>query len=485
MHTQLIGIRPYILIASVILVALLLAPISTSAQTETPVPTTPGLSLSETSGQAGSRVTANGVGFRPSETVDVTFNGQNVGQPTAADNGTFSLSFTVPSLGPATYGVLAVGRASGSAAAASFTIKLGPATLTYDPPQSVPGTSVTASGTGFQPGETVVLTFNGPQVGSATADTAGNVTIVFTMPNLPAGQYGSTITGTTSGVQVNVTYTILAGPTAVPTAQPTLQPTVQPTAQPTASATPVPTAPPVPVAPPIVHDDRYFSQTGYRIDSDAAWTFFQQNGAVDTFGYPTSRNISFLGCPAQMFQKQIIQMCPGQAVTLINILDPDIFPYTQVNGSTFPAVDPTMKADTPQVGSPNYSVDIIAFINQNVPNTFGGQPVNFLSYFNATGGLGIWGAPTSQPAPDPNNANFIYQRFQRGITQYIGGSGTFSILLADYLKDIIINQNLPLDLSQESAESRFRTQYCPGLPQWLCRPAELPGTDLTFAFVPG
>jgi len=25
-------------------------------------------------------------------------------------------------------------------------------------------------------------------------------------------------------------------------------------------------------------------------------------------------------------------------------------------------------------------------------------------------------------------------------------------------------------------------QYCPGMPQWVCRPAELPATDLTFAF---
>jgi hypothetical protein len=247
----------------------------------------------------------------------------------------------------------------------------------------------------------------------------------------------------------------------------------------------VPTAPPVPVAPLILHDERYFSQTGYRIDSDAAWNFFQQNGAVETFGYPTSRTISFLGCPAQMFQRQVIQMCPGQAATLINILDPDIFPYTHVNGSTFPAPDPAMKLETPQVGSPNYSTDIITFINQNVPNMFNGQPVNFLNYFNSTGGLNIWGAPTSQPAPDPNNASFIYQRFQRGIPQYIGGSGTVSILLADYLKAIMINKNVPPDLKEESAESRFSIQYCPGLPLWLCRPSELPGTDLTFAFVTG
>jgi len=32
--------------------------------------------------------------------------------------------------------------------------------------------------------------------------------------------------------------------------------------------------------------------------------------------------------------------------------------------------------------------------------------------------LQIWGAPTSQPAYDPANRNFIYQRFQRSIMHY-------------------------------------------------------------------
>jgi len=53
------------------------------------------------------------------------------------------------------------------------------------------------------------------------------------------------------------------------------------------------------------------------------------------------------------------------------------------------------------------------------------------------------------------------------------------------LKAIIINQNVPPDLKAESAESSFSNQYCPGQALWLCRPDELPGTDLTFAFVQG
>src|SRR5205823_6475231 len=110
--------------------------------------------------------------------------------------------------------------------------------------------------------------------------------------------------------------------------------------------------------------------------------------------------MTFLGCPVQMFQRQIIQVCQGQGAALINMLDPEIFPYTNVNGSTFPGPDPTLKNNTPQVGSPTYGVDILNFINQNVPDMASGQ-------------------------------------------------------------------------------------YCPGNAQWLCRPNDLPATDLTFAFEKG
>jgi len=241
----------------------------------------------------------------------------------------------------------------------------------------------------------------------------------------------------------------------------------------------------VPTAPPIVHDDRYFSQTGYRIDNDQIWAFFQQFGGLNGFGYPTSRMINFLGCPVQFFQRQIIQVCPSQGAALINLLDPEIFPYTHVNGSVFPAPDPIMKANTPQVGDPLYAEKINAFVLANVPDNWNGQPVMFLQQFNSVGGLTYWGAPISQPAPDPSNGNFIYQRFQRGIMHFIAPSTTESILLADYLKAIILNQNLPADLAAESNESRYFNQYCPGQPMWLCRPNELPGTDLTFGFVQG
>jgi hypothetical protein len=57
-------------------------------------------------------------------------------------------------------------------------------------------------------------------------------------------------------------------------------------------------------------------------------------------------------------------------------------------------------------------------------------------------------------------------------------------LLADYLKGILTANNLPADLTAEAADSLYLAQYCPGAANWLCRPEDLPGTDLTDAFVP-
>src|SRR5438876_10951989 len=43
-------------------------------------------------------------------------------------------------------------------------------------------------------------------------------------------------------------------------------------------------------------DPRIFAQTGYRIDRDSFWEYFQARGAVSTFGYPVSRDFQFMGC---------------------------------------------------------------------------------------------------------------------------------------------------------------------------------------------
>jgi hypothetical protein len=281
---------------------------------------------------------------------------------------------------------------------------------------------------------------------------------------------------------------IAYGGSVSPFSTPPATTTPTPAGTPTGTVTSTPAATPTAqAAPPVVHDSQYYAQTGFRVD-DQTLQFFTSRGGVQTFGYPISRMYTFLGCPAQMFQRLIIQLCQGQGPAIINMLDPDIFPYTRVNGSVFPAPDEQLKAQTPPVSSPTYSQDIIPFVQANTPDTFMGQPVNFWQTWQQRGGLEVLGAPISHPQVDPSNNSFIYQRFQRVILHYRAGISTEALLLADYQKQIMLGPgapSLPPDLQQQASGSRFFAQYCKGARLWLCRPNELGGTDLTFAFEQG
>jgi hypothetical protein len=246
-------------------------------------------------------------------------------------------------------------------------------------------------------------------------------------------------------------------------------------------------------------DPRFFSQTGFRVDNDSFWDFFQHRGAVRTFGYPVSRQFKLDGFAVQIYQREVMQQWPDGSVHTLNLLDSGLLPYTKINGSTFPAPDPKLISSTPTPSDPDYATKIVAFVQQQAPDTFQGQAVNFGQTFTNTVtaqdspdtpdsllalfDLDIWGAPTSAPAQDPNNHNFYYQRFQRGIMHFdTGCSCTQGLLLADNFKAVITGQNLPGDLAAQVQSSKYYKQYAPGQPGSIARPKDLPGSDLTSAF---
>jgi len=273
-----------------------------------------------------------------------------------------------------------------------------------------------------------------------------------------------------------------------------------PPSNPPPASTPQPAASPSAAA----SDPRTFSQTGYRITEDAFWNYFQVRGGLRSFGYPVSNTFFLMGARVQIFQRQIMQLRPDGGVQAMNILDDGLMPYTHMNGSTFPAPDQSVIAQSPKPDDPDYLPKAMEFVRATAPDTFDGQPVNFsktffssisaadaypngvpagsealVPYFN----LEIWGLPTSRPAHDPTNPDFIYQRFQRGIMHYDKScSCTQGLLLADYVKALLTGQNLPADLAAEAGSSKLINQFRPNAPQWLGRPADLPGSDLTNAF---
>src|SRR5438105_3017838 len=109
-------------------------------------------------------------------------------------------------------------------------------------------------------------------------------------------------------------------------------------------------------------DERFYSQTGYRIDNDSFWDFFQHRGGVRTFGYPVSRTFTLDGFQVQIFQREVMQRQPDGSVQTLNLLDPGLMPYTRINGSTFPAPDPAIASATPPVSDPNYATEIQVFV---------------------------------------------------------------------------------------------------------------------------
>jgi hypothetical protein len=187
------------------------------------------------------------------------------------------------------------------------------------------------------------------------------------------------------------------------------------------------------------------------------------------------------------------------------LLDPNVMPMLRVNQSTFPGPDPQIASQAPQTTSPTYARDVVEFIRKVSPNTFNGQQVKYFDTFNSTVpveiafagtapnpdlltllNLEIWGLPTSNPAPDPGNGGFIYQRFQRGIMHFDASCGcTQGILVGEYLKSVMTGRSLPPDLAEDMRNSKYNGQYNSSVVNWLNRPAQLPNTDLTGAFEPG
>jgi len=195
---------------------------------------------------------------------------------------------------------------------------------------------------------------------------------------------------------------------------------------------------------------------------------------------------------------------PDGSVAVMNLLQEGLMPATRINGSTFPAADPALTEGAPSVNDPGYAEKIVQFTREHAPNQFNGLPVRFFDTFSGTVdmatafpdgngspallpliNLEVWGTVLSAPQTDPANADFVYQRFQRSIMHYRKSCQcTERILLAEWFKSVITGQNLPPDLAEDMATSRFIQQYDNRQPSGLARPQELPDTDMHDAFEP-
>jgi hypothetical protein len=184
-------------------------------------------------------VTANNVcGFQPGLSVlNVAITSQTTGQtvfnalvPVTSTNGAgcYTLSFSAPSL-PDSYTV-AIGRAGVTVVSGTLVVSSAfvPGTLTLSPNVASPGSTVVASGCGYNINDVLTLTifffanaFNQvaatPTIISSPVFTGGGingslcVSVSFTVPNLPSGTYTVTLSGSVSGTVNSGTLTITNG----------------------------------------------------------------------------------------------------------------------------------------------------------------------------------------------------------------------------------------------------------------------------------
>ncbi|HEY0582239.1 MAG TPA: hypothetical protein VGE94_08645, partial [Chloroflexota bacterium] len=204
-------------------------------------------------------------------------------------------------------------------------------------------------------------------------------------------------------------------------------------------------------------DARFFPQTQFRVERDTFWDFFSRRGGVRTFGFPISRELTLGGCQTQLFQRLALQQCGGQGVGTLNVLDDTLLSANRFGASTVPPPEPSLISGAPLPTDATYASKAIDFVRANAPDTFDGEPVNFFGTFQSTvslvdafpqgnGDAGLlpllnlqlWGMPTSKPAYDPNNHEFIYLRFQRGVMHYDRGCRcTQALLVTDAFKDAL------------------------------------------------
>src|SRR5437870_5583540 len=108
-------------------------------------------------------------------------------------------------------------------------------------------------------------------------------------------------------------------------------------------------------------DPRFFEATGYRIEGDAFFDFFQKRGGLRSFGYPVSRAFTLFGCQTQLFQRLAMQQCGSGGVGTLNVLEDGLLPYSRFNGSTVPVADPALIAAAPLPSDANYGPRAIDF----------------------------------------------------------------------------------------------------------------------------
>jgi len=189
---------------------------------------TPTLTVSPASAKPGELVTISGTHLEPGEIVVVDLvalsTSARLGATHVRSNGTFSLSAKIPAATPqGTVSVVATGSTSRLSATRQISIGALAALLHLGDHTVKAGAAVSASGSGFIPGETITLLLKGGKVASlnlglVVAGTTGSFAVSrLIIPSLvPSGTYTVIASGQTSGRSATADLSVEAPPPSTP-----------------------------------------------------------------------------------------------------------------------------------------------------------------------------------------------------------------------------------------------------------------------------
>jgi len=179
---------------------------------ETDFEVVPSLSLNLNSAAPDDLLQASGTGFGYRNDVSLYFGRKEVAFAQTDKYGTFDATFNIPNTTPGAYEVKAEDE-DGNIDKTKFTVIAG---AKLDTTAGAIGTEIIISGSGFKPGETLIITYDSVQIATTNADNIGAFAGTFNVPLSTSGKHLVTVSGGTTIKELNFDVESIAPPAPTP-----------------------------------------------------------------------------------------------------------------------------------------------------------------------------------------------------------------------------------------------------------------------------
>jgi len=180
------------------------------------------VTLNPTSGATGSSITISGSGFTASSSITIKFDTNTIATTptsiTASASGTFFATIIIPNTAAVGDHTISATDIAGKTASAIFKVIV-PATITLSPTAGQRSTTVTVTGSNFNPNSAITIKFDGSTLATTptpvTTSSTGAFSATITIPNTASA--GSHIISATdaAGKSASATFSVSLGPVVI------------------------------------------------------------------------------------------------------------------------------------------------------------------------------------------------------------------------------------------------------------------------------